>query len=190
LKSIFDIVGAKWQADGSLGAFDFFAIIVWKANRAKSKVARRLLSNGRPDETIDAIVRRLTAAVCACATDADRLTTLVFGWRLRLPIATAILSVGWPDRFTVYDVRVCEQLKGFHGLADRTSAERLWAEYVRFCEAVKAAAPPHLSLRDADRYLSSKSFAAQLRTDIAGQFGVQTDRTAPARSVHGAGRKR
>jgi len=34
-------------------------------------------------------------------------------WDLALPMASAILSVCWPDDFTVYDYRVCESVKDF-----------------------------------------------------------------------------
>lgn len=40
-----------------------------------------------------------------------RLQVLMAGWKFRLPAATAILSVFYPDEFSVYDYRVCEELK-------------------------------------------------------------------------------
>lgn len=40
---LFDVVSARFQTVGTLSAFDFFCIVIWKANRAKSKVAKRLL---------------------------------------------------------------------------------------------------------------------------------------------------
>ena len=61
---LFKAVNPTFQRDGRLTAFDFFCIVVWKANRAKSKVALRLLacdSEGRKD--LNAIVGGLTSAV-------------------------------------------------------------------------------------------------------------------------------
>jgi hypothetical protein len=45
---LFEDVHRRFQEDGSIGAFDFFAIVIWKANRAKSKVAQRLLGRDAP----------------------------------------------------------------------------------------------------------------------------------------------
>ena len=42
---LFGTVGPRFLNDGRLNAFDFFSIVIWKANRAKSKIARRLLEN-------------------------------------------------------------------------------------------------------------------------------------------------
>lgn len=33
-------VRANFKANGHLNSFDFFCIIIWKANRAKSKIAK------------------------------------------------------------------------------------------------------------------------------------------------------
>lgn len=41
---LFDKVCSRFHAEHSLGAFDFFSIVIWKANRAKSRIARRLLN--------------------------------------------------------------------------------------------------------------------------------------------------
>ena len=40
---LFEDVRQQFQSEGSLSAFDFFSIVIWKANRAKSKIAKRLL---------------------------------------------------------------------------------------------------------------------------------------------------
>lgn len=42
-KYLFEDVRHKFLADRKLSAFDFFCIVICKANRAKSKVALRLL---------------------------------------------------------------------------------------------------------------------------------------------------
>ncbi|HYX71330.1 MAG TPA: hypothetical protein VE732_01045 [Nitrososphaera sp.] len=58
---LFEDVHQRFHAEHSLGAFDFFSIIIWKANRAKSKIALKLLAKdpeGRRD--LDAICRTLT----------------------------------------------------------------------------------------------------------------------------------
>ena len=79
-----------------------------------------------------------------------------------MPTASAILTVLYPDEFTIYDIRVCQILKDFHNLVNLSKFERVWAGYQAFKSKVQEAAPPHLSLRDKDRYLWGQSFHEQL----------------------------
>ena len=80
---------------------------------------------------------------------------------------SAILAMLYPDDFTVYDVRVCDTLGGFHNLGNRVNFENLWQGYQAFTRAVKESTPKELtSLRDKDRYLWGKSFYEQLIRDI------------------------
>ena len=92
-----------------------------------------------------------------------------------MPIASAILSVCWPERFTIYDYRVCEQLKRFKNqrfknLLNVTHKARLSKGYKSFCKAVVAAAPKKLALRECDRYLWGRSTAEQLERDVRAGF--------------------
>ena len=40
---LFDTVSQRFHKEGRLNAFDLFSIIVWKAERAKSRLAHRLI---------------------------------------------------------------------------------------------------------------------------------------------------
>ena len=62
-------------------------------------------------------------------------------WAFRLPTASAILTVLYPDVFTVYDRRVCKVLGAFDQLANMKWSVELWREYRRFVDAVRTAAP-------------------------------------------------
>ena len=151
---------------GSLSAEEFFAIIMWKANRAKPKVARRLMARGL---SLHEAVRKLTQELHEAPDNQSRFTVL-HGWGLRLPMASAVLAILWPEDFSVYDVRVCNQLDKFKYLPDRTKVATLWEGYCEYMEAVKAKAPAHLSLRDKDRFLWGKSVLEQLHSDVAVEF--------------------
>ncbi len=88
-----------------------------------------------------------------------------------MPIASAILSVLWPDKFTVYDDRVCEQLGGdYKTIPEKTRFEDLWNGYNRYIEAEQNMLPGVAILRDKDRILWAKSFEKQLNKDIAMLF--------------------
>jgi hypothetical protein len=58
---LFEEVGSRFAQAGVLDAFDFFCIIAWKSNRAKSAVARRLLRHGHG--SLDEAVQELTSAI-------------------------------------------------------------------------------------------------------------------------------
>ncbi|MBL0171538.1 MAG: hypothetical protein IPP90_12540 [Gemmatimonadaceae bacterium] len=164
-------VNRHFAADGSIGAFDFFSIIIWKANRAKTQIARKLQRMDREQRTdLEAIVRELTSALSKVTSAEARLRMLMEDWKFALPMASAILTVLWPDDFTVYDVRVCEQLNDFHGLGSLTRFASVWTAYGQYREAVQAAVPGDLSLRDKDRFLWAKSSACQLERDIVHAF--------------------
>ena len=109
------------ETNKKLSAFDFFCIIIWKANRAKSKVALRLISHGgNTTHDLNAIVEKLTTAIANALDDKARMRILIEEWEFRLPMASAILTVLYPDSFTVYDVRVCDELQSHHGVQNKT----------------------------------------------------------------------
>ena len=84
-------------------------------------------------------------------------------------MASAILTVLWPEDFTVYDIRVCSQLKSFLKLAD-LKFEKMWPDYLEYRNAVIKCVPIDCSLRDKDKYLWGKSSADQLENDIQNGF--------------------
>jgi hypothetical protein len=169
---LFEDVHGRFHADGSLGAFDFFSIVIWKANRAKSTIAKRLRRmdpGGR--RALEPIVRHLTSSLYVAVGARDRLRTLMQEWGFKLPMSSAILTVLWPEEFTVYDVRACEQLGDFHQLGDQTEEDRIWEGFVKYRAAVQAAVAEPLSLRDKDRVLWARSAVLQLQDDIVRGFG-------------------
>lgn len=166
---LFKTVHRRFTEQGYVGAFDFFCIVIWKANRAKTKVAKRLL--GTTEKTLDEVVIDLTKKIAAQETPKDRMRILMFGdIRFRLPMASAILTVLYPDEFTIYDYRVCEALGGFGNLTNITNIDKLWVGYSAFKSAVISNSPQGLSLRDMDHYLWGKSFCDQLTNDIRNNF--------------------
>ena len=167
---LFSEVSSRYRREHSLAAFDFMSIVIWKANRAKSKMAARLLSKGHSD--LDDAVRDLTFQLYEAEDERSRFMVLVRDWGFRLPMASAILTVLYPDEFTIYDIRACDVLGNFHPLKNRVSPKTMWEGYVAFRKAIIGAGPEHLSLRDKDRYLWAKAAADQLNRDIQTRFGV------------------
>jgi hypothetical protein len=166
---LFGVVGPRFQLEGQLSSFDFFCIVIWKANRAKSRIAKRLL---RSQASLDEAVRELTGQIAQAASGKGRLAVLMEGWGFRLPMASAILTVLYPEEFTIYDVRVCEALNNFAYLKNFTNPERRWEKYCAYCLAVQNSVGEPLSLRDKDRWLWGKSFFYQLQQDIQSGFAT------------------
>lgn len=87
-------------------------------------------------------------------------------WGFRLPMASAILTVLYPDDFTVYDYRICECLGDYFAIGSISNFGKMWSGYMAFRQAVINLAPADTTLRDKDRYLWAQSFAEQLKRDL------------------------
>jgi hypothetical protein len=168
---LFKVVSRRYAKDKKLTAFDFFCIVIWKANRAKSKVAERLLAHGSGQGNLESAVSSLLEAIAEKSEKKARLEVLIEEWGFRLPMASAILTVLYPEEFTVYDIRVCDVLGDFKDAQYKTNFATLWERYMAYVAAVEGAAPKAFSLRNKDRFLWGKSFATQLHTDIQSSFG-------------------
>jgi hypothetical protein len=154
---LFTGVATRFRENGSLNAFDVLAIATWKAVRARTYVARRLctLGNGH----IEAGAITLASAGSLQKDPKDRFKAVIVELGFGLPMGTAILTVLDQESFSVYDVRVCEELKTdrFRTLVNKTSLESLWSGYLEYVAAVRAACPSGLSLRNCDRYLWARN---------------------------------
>ncbi|HEX7720529.1 MAG TPA: hypothetical protein VF397_00130 [Pyrinomonadaceae bacterium] len=149
--------------------------MIWKANRAKSKIARRLLKKelkGKRD--LESRCRALTKSLYNTADDKQRLRLLIRDWGFALPMASAILAVCWPEEFTVYDYRVRDQIESFPKL-NTGNFDKLWEHYEEYRASVSKLVPKKISLRDKDRYLYGKSNALQLKNDIRQSFNVSVE---------------
>ena len=155
------VIGPRFRTQGWLDAYDLFFIVRWKANRAISKVGRCLVRAGGTD--LDRIARELTHDVYKAPGAKARFVVLSKKWKLRLPMASAMLTVFYPDDFTVYDERVCDALGDFHRVAGRTDVDNRWQGYLEYKRAVEKAAPERLPLRGKDKYLWARSRHEELK---------------------------
>jgi hypothetical protein len=166
---LFELVTKRFHQNGSLDALDFFTILDWKAQRATVYAARRMLKRFTELESAAAA---LTQAIYNAPSAKDRLRILMSqDWGFELPVASAILTVCYPNEFTIYDQRVCDMLDRFHDLRNKTKFENIWSGYLAFMDAVKKSdVPANLSLRDKDRWLWGKSACDDLKQKIADGF--------------------
>ncbi|HUF28728.1 MAG TPA: hypothetical protein VMM18_17235 [Gemmatimonadaceae bacterium] len=165
---LFDSVGPRFRQEGSLGAYDLFAIVRWKANRAITRVALRI--SHVADGDLETAARELTRDLASAHSPRERFVLMSEKWGLRLPMASAILAVLYPEQFTVYDIRVCSALNAFHGIGNLSKPDVRWGRYQEYITAVNRAAPASLSLRDKDRWLWARSRHQDLERLIARDF--------------------
>jgi hypothetical protein len=154
-------VGPRFRSSGTIDPVDLFMIFVWKANRAKTKVRDNLKNraNGSFSDAAFEIARALFSA----EDQKERLKILMHDWGLRLPMASAILTILYPEDFTVYDVRVCNMLQ--IDCKDFSFSDKCWQEYEKYKNAVCKNTPSKLNLRDKDRWLWGKSFWEDAKRD-------------------------
>ena len=165
---LFNDVRKRFHKKHSIGAFDFFSIIIWKSNRSKSKVAKRLLNKTKGSD-LEQISRSISAGIAKAKTDKDKMKCLIVDWGFKLAIASAILTILYPDRFTIYDYRAAGQVKEGEKLKNEVEFEEIWAGYVAFMG--KGAAIPHgKNLREKDYYLFGKSRMEDLNADLKNGF--------------------
>jgi len=148
-------VGQAFRKGEPLDAVDFYMMLVWKANRAKNYHRERLkrISGKAFKEAVSMIASGLRDRSEA----ADRLELLMREWGFALPTATAILTLLYPDEFTVYDVLVCNEL-GWIYRPYLSFSSKLWSDYLAYKRAVIEATPADLSLRDKDRFLIGRAY--------------------------------
>src|SRR5580698_4356212 len=84
-------VRTNFQQFSFLSASEFFCIVIWKANRAKSKIARKLLRESDCG-SLDEAVRKLTEDIAQAGSAEARMRVLVEEWKFWLPMASAILT--------------------------------------------------------------------------------------------------
>lgn len=157
-------VGKHFRETGQLAVEDFWLILIWKANRAKNNERRRFEKLG--DCTFEKAVEQIASNLYAAQSSEKRLGVLMRDWKMKLPTASAVLTILYPDSFTVYDIRVCDQLQDFHKLAARRFSTALSEDYQRFVAAVTEATPTHLTLRQKDHHLWGLSLMEDVRTDL------------------------
>ena len=88
---LFEEVRLRFLKNRFLSADDFFCIVIWKANRSKSKIGIRLLGKGYG--SLEAAVKDLTLGIFHHDTSKEKLKYLMVDWGINLPMASAILTI-------------------------------------------------------------------------------------------------
>ena len=166
---LFPALAQSFADTGTLDPLGLYLILDWKASRARTRHRDRLIGLAG---SFNAAVKMIDADLHAATTPEQRLGLLLTKWEFRLPTASAILTVLYPDTFTIYDIRVCNTLGAFHKLGDMKWSPEAWQEYQRFVVAVRGKAPQGLNLRDCDRWLWGQNKQETLRNELAAPNSV------------------
>lgn len=165
---LFAEVGKNFQKNHHLAPEEFFAIVIWKSNRAKTNVRRGI-------EKSKKTIRTITSEVFQAKTPEQKFDILTSISGIGVPMASAILTVCYPKEFTVVDYRavisLISILENNNSLIDKNEIKasiKKWfgtnpsnsiKAYLIYLEKCKELAGKHkFSLRDFDRILFGKDF--------------------------------
>ena len=150
---LFNDVNKNFQRRGYLTPEEFFAIVIWKRNASKTKILNGIKKNKRT-------IREITSKISAAKTKEQTLDALLFPKipGIGIAFASAILTVCYPNDFTVADYRAYATLKDFgvEVAGNPTVNVSAYFEYLKKCKEL--ARKHNLSLRNFDRILWAKDF--------------------------------
>jgi hypothetical protein len=160
---LLDEVSPHFRNTGELEAPDFYMLLSWKANRAKNYHRDRMKDKaGSFQGAVSAIASELHSNT-GCK---QKLQVLMSKWGFYIPTATAILTILYPDDFTVYDKNVCKEVQCPY-TPWREFSDHLWTQYETFKAAVIQNTPANFSLRDKDRFLTGRFLRREAELDCA-----------------------
>jgi|ERR1017187_359902 hypothetical protein len=157
-------VSEAFRKTGKLKPIDFMTMLIWKAERAKNYHKRRLAKLGGC--TFAEAVSKLATGIYQSANHKQRLECLMGKWWFQLPTATAILTLLYPKDFTVFDWRVCGEVKiDYEPWYSKNFSDAVWDHYISFKKAVEEKGPQYLTLRDKDRFFIGRSNRRSIAED-------------------------
>jgi hypothetical protein len=114
---LFDEVRVHFEKNQTLTPEEFLAIIIWKSNRSKTDVIAGIEVS---EKTVGALMSQI-----AGAEDIDKVKLLIEIGGIAIPIASAILTVCYPQKFTVVDYRACAALAKVLAVESKTLRKQL-----------------------------------------------------------------
>ena len=105
---LFNDVRNNFQERGYLIPEEFLAIVIWKRNASKTKILNGIRKNGRT-------IYEITSGISAAKSREQKISVLLSPKipGIGVAIASAILSVCYPDDFTIADYRARASLNTF-----------------------------------------------------------------------------
>jgi hypothetical protein len=163
-KLLFEKVGPGFRRGVDPSVMHLETLLAWKSDRPGDAHWMRLTKICGP--TMEGAVAALCADIRSAEHHEARLKVLIRKWRFALPTAVTILTVFYPEFFTMYDVRTRRQTNT-EDWSQRRFTPYLWKHYCEFKDKIVALAPPGVTLRDADRYVMGKDAYEFRETKLA-----------------------
>ena len=155
-RQLFGEISKNFRKNKTLSNEEFFKIIIWKSNRAKGKVLTGIKKNNKS-------VRRIMRDVYDTKNPEEKIKILTKIKGIGLPIASAILTVCYPNKFTILDYRVWNILLKDKKVKGKNSPKTI-SEYLDYVDICKNYAKKlKLSLRDFDKTMWGRSFYEDLK---------------------------
>lgn len=150
-KYLFEEVSNNFKKNHFLTNEEFFSIVIWKSPRVKTKVLKGIKKSGKT-------VKEITEKLFAEKDRGEKINILRKIYGIGIPVASAVLTVCFPDEFTITDYRATEALNKTKNvkIKDPSILIENYLEYVDICKEI--AKENNLSLRDTDRCLWGLSF--------------------------------
>jgi len=144
-------VHKKFERGEHIGEFDFYCIIYWKRNPSKAKIRKSLTELGaKPQDLLDEVRKAEEQEPLA------QVKALTKFKHIGVAIASAILAVCYPQRYTVVDSYILTMLAEEGYLSDDSMTIERYLEYNELCKRLSDAWGK--SLRDVDRVLWTKEW--------------------------------
>lgn len=105
---LFKEVSNNFKSRKSLTNEEFFAIVMWKRKPSAIKIARSIQKSSTT-------VHALTEKVYQAATEKEKIESLLEIKQIGIAIASAVLTVCYPEDFTVLDYRALNSLRQIEG---------------------------------------------------------------------------
>lgn len=155
---LFREVNANFQKNRTLTPEEFLAIIIWKSNRSKTNVVYGFQAAEKSVEELMTLV--------AEAADLEKVNLLIDIGGIAIPIASAILTVCYKEKFTVVDYRSCAALAKVVGLDPKALRKELGGDpsakpeaYLAYVDRCKTEAGKQgVNLRTFDQILWGMDF--------------------------------
>ena len=155
-KQLFGEINRNFKKNKTLSDEEFFKIIIWKSNRVKGKVLEGIKKSNKS-------VKQIMRNVYHVKTPDEKIEILTKIKGIGLPIASAILTVCYPNKFTILDYRVWDILLKDKKVKAKNPPKTI-SEYLDYVDICKNYAKKlKLSLRDFDRTMWGRSFYEDLK---------------------------
>ena len=155
-KQLFGKINRNFRENRTLSDEEFFKIIIWKSNRVKGKVLEGIRKSKKS-------VKQIMRDVYNVKIPEEKIKILTSIKGIGLPIASAILTVCYPNKFTILDYRVWDILFKDKKVKSKNPPKTI-SEYLDYVDICKNYAKKlKLSLRDFDRAMWGRSFNEDLK---------------------------